>query len=185
MASNARDPSGTGDDTPYTRAHQSLVLQLEALREGKGRLFDLLIAGEGDENDINAEINELKERSALKLKEQALLRTQAYVSAGPTAAEVAALRASVAKLESMNAVAAGVQGIMDATLNIADAVLYSPKPTGAARLASSVPGSAGLRSAAGPATAATSSGTGSLLASAATGAAIAIAAVALIRSGSR
>ena len=168
MATNPDPPTA---DTPFGRAHQGLLLQLDGIREGKGRLFDLLIAGSGDENEINAQLAELQERNNLKLKELALLKVQAMVTVGPTADQIRDLRESVRALERMNAIAAGISGIVSATLNIAEAALYSPKPADTTMAAGDAPRAA---------PSAPVVDKGKLLASAAAGAAIALVAAALV-----
>jgi hypothetical protein len=111
-------------------------LQIQALSSGKAKLFDLLIAGQGDEQEINEEILDIDYRIALKQKEIALLKLQAMVTTGPSSEQIESLRAAVAALERMNAIATGIRGIVKAAMEIADAVLYKPAAA-AARVAAS------------------------------------------------
>lgn len=134
MATDPPDPADS-PDSPFRRALQSVVLHIQALSAGKAKLFDLLIAGQGDEQEINEEILDIDHRIALKQKEIALLKLQAMVTTGPSSEQIEALRAAVATLERMNAIAAGISGIVKAALEIADAALYKPAPAAAARVA--------------------------------------------------
>jgi hypothetical protein len=167
----ATDPSAVVR-SPYELALDGLRIQVQALSVARAKLFGMLIGGAPNEGEINSRIAEVKTSIALKDKEISALRQRGNVSAGPSQAQIDALRANVTALEQMNATAQALKQIMTATLNIADAVLYSPKAdTGGGRLAAD--------------DAVAGASVGALVAAATGGAIVALAALALARGTDR
>jgi hypothetical protein len=169
MASTANN---TGRSS-YELAVDGLRIQVQALSTAQAKLYQMLIGGATNEGEINSRIADLETKIRLKDKEISALRLRASVSAGPTPEQIEALKSSVTALEQMNATASALHSIMSATLNIADAALYSPKATADDGRAATA---AGERS---------TGGVGVLLMAAAGGAAAALAAVAVARAVAR